>query len=73
MMVWRKHQVRSSEVRWRSFKAPDQNIERIFRFAQENIHQEGVEIDTANISLEDTISIIRDYILSDRENLSIMS
>jgi len=53
----------AQQARWRRFAAPDDNVRRIYQFFQDNLHPQGVELDTESVSLDETVTVIREWIL----------
>jgi len=49
-------------ARWRRYCAPDENVERIYRFFEEHAHPQGVELDTEQLSLNEVVAIVREAV-----------
>ncbi|MBN2181724.1 MAG: AAA family ATPase [Sedimentisphaerales bacterium] len=56
------------QARWRPFRAPDDNVIRIYDFFTHNNHPEGIEIDTTGITLSKLIEKIRSIVMKSCEH-----
>jgi predicted kinase len=59
-----------NQARWRQFTAPDESIEQVYRFCQDNAHPQGIEIDTARWSLSEVLDIVRAALHSAGSNIA---